>query len=398
MSMRFKVSILFALVLLLPLLVMVTGLLTPPDINFTSTLVPILPSGNPDYSIDEETGAFIFDIGGSAVQVISMTEQALNALFPTESAQGMYSTNPYTYGNWVDPNLGYIPIRFTTFQVSLLNRNFAKMKIDPVEAVLLTDQGELFHSYTFSVAAAKYGNSFEDYYRTRRGMSGNDYYRYEMELGMVRGKNFGLDEVIFRGDSYTALITFDPLRDDVQRIQLQINDIIYRFDAFNRPVDVTTANFTYNRKIDRQVITQAMKKAEIARQRVRVNTSGNKQLVNNRTNDNARSEYTVDQAILKIMPQMEQCFLERYRKNDITPGSMQISFTIANNGTISSQNVIQVNGISNESFMNCVLGAVKGMKFDAIQDLPLTGTNIVKGPAEPVNVLYPLVFQTYLAN
>jgi len=398
MSMRFRKKFLFSLALLLPVMVVVTGQLTPPEIRYTSTLTPVVTPGNQDYVLDEETGAMVFAIGGSAVEVKFMPEQSLNDLFPEESNDGLYSTNPYTFGNWIDPDLGYTPVKFTTFQVSLINRDFAKMKIDPVEAVLLTDEGELFHSYTFSVAAAKYAKSFEDYYRTRRGMSGNDYYRYEMRLGMVRGKNFGLDEIIFRGDSYTGLITFDALRDDVERVQLQIQDIIFRFDAFNRAVDTTDAFFNFQRKIDRQVITQEMKRAEIARQRVRVNTTGNKQLVDNRVNDNARSEYTIDRAFEVIAPQLEQCFLERYRRNDITPGNMQVSFTIAEDGSITSQNIIEISGFDNESFMNCVLGVVRTLKLEQIRDLPMEGTGIVKGPAEPVNVLYPLAFEVYLAD
>jgi len=398
MSMRFKKKVLLSLVLLLPIMVVVTGQLTPPEIKYTSTLISVLPENNPDYTFDEETNTVVYDIGGSAVEVKYMTENELNQLFPEESNDGMYSTNPYTYGDWIDPDVGYIPVRFTTFQVGLINRAFAKMKIDPVEAVLMTDQGELFHSYTFSVAAAVYGNSFEDYYRTRRGMSGNEYYRYEMKLGMIRGKNFGLDEIIFRGDSYTGLITFDPLRDDVERVQLQIHDIIFRFDAFNRPVDTTDAFFNFERKIDREVITAEMKRAEIARQRVRINTSGNKQLVDNRVNDNARSEYAVDRAMETVFPQLEQCFLDRYRRNEITPGNMQVSFTIAENGAITTQNVIEVSGFDSESFMNCVLSVIRDLKFDPIRDLPLDGTDIVKGPAEPVNVLYPLAFELYMAD
>ncbi|MFC1511690.1 hypothetical protein ACFL5H_00655, partial [Candidatus Latescibacterota bacterium] len=398
MSMRFKKRFLFSLVLLLPFLVVVTGFLTPPEIRYSSLLIPVPPEGDPDYSFDDETQAIIFDIGGSSIEVRSMNEEELNMLFPEESNDEIYSTNPYTYGDWIDPDLGYTPVRFTTFEVVLLNRTFSRMKIDPVEAILLTDQGESFRSYTFSVAAAKYGNSFEDYFRTRRGMSGNEFYRYEMRLGMVRGKNYGLDEIIFRGDSYSGLVTFDPLRNDVQRCQLQLNDIIYRFDAFNRPVDVTDAYFNFNRVVEREVITEEQRAALMNRERVRIDTSGNKQLVNNRVNDNDRSEYAVDRAIESVLPQMETCFIDRYRRDEVDPGNMVVSFTVAVNGTISSQNVIEVEGINSEDFMNCILSVIRNMKFEPIEDMPLVGTSIVRGSAEPVNVLYPIDFMVYLAD
>lgn len=398
MSMRFKKRFLLSLVLLLPFLVVATGFLTPPEIRYSSMLIPVAPEDDPDYTFDEETQAIIYDIGGSSVEVRFMTEEELNLIFPEESDDGVYSTNPYTYGNWIDPDIGYTPVRFTTFEVVLLNRTFSRMKIDPVEAILLTDQGETLHSYTFSVAAARYGNSFEDYYRTRRGMSGNEFYRYEMRLGMVRGRNYGLDEIIFRGDSYSGLITFNPLRDDVQRCQLQLNDIIYRFDAFDRPVDVTDAHFNFNRVVEREVITEEQRAAMMNRERVRIDTSGNKQLVNNRVNDNDRSEYAVDRAIESVLPQMETCFLDRYRRDEVDPGNMVVSFTIEVDGSISSQNVIEVEGINSEDFMNCILGVIRNMEFVQIEDMPLEGTNIVRGTAEPVNVLYPLDFMVYLAD
>ncbi len=71
---------------------------------------------------------------------------------------------------------------------------------------------------------------------------------------------------------------------------------------------------------------------------------------------------------------------------------MTLSFTIDVSGNIISQNVIDVTGINSENFMNCILDVIKTMKFQVIEDMPLEGTNIVKGPAKQVNVTYPLTF------
>lgn len=398
MSLSSKQKILISLIVLLPVLIATSCFLYPPEIRYSSYLVPNLTGMEPQYSIDEETNSFIFDLSGTSIEVKYMAEADLNALFPEESSQGMYSTNPYTYGNWIDPDLGYTPVKFTTFQVTIINRNFAKMRVNPVEVELLTDLGETFHSYTFSIAAAKYGNSFEDYSRTRRGQSGNEYYRHEMRLGMVRGKNFGLDEVVFRGDTYSGLITFDKLRPEVEKIQIVLNDIVYRFDAFGRPADVTTARFNFERKIEKVIVTEEMRQAEIEREKVRIRMTGPQQMVNNRINDNARSALAVDRVLEVNTEPMEVCFLERYRRNEVDPGRMIISFTIDASGNIISQNVIEVIGISSSSFMNCVLDIIQGLKFEPIEDMPEDGTNIVKGPAQNVNVLYPLEFSIYIAE
>lgn len=398
MSISIKQKILISLVILLPILVVTSSCLYPPEIRYASYLVPVLVGDDPAYSVDEESDAFLFNIGDSVVEVDYMTESELNDLFPEDSSQGVYSTNPYTYGNWVDPDLGYTPNRFTVFQVTVINRAFAKMRLDPVEAVLETDLGEALHSYTFSVAAAKYGNSFENYYRSVRGMSGNEYYRHEMRLGNVRGKNYGLDELIFRGDSYSGLVTFDKLRPEVKRLRLVINDIIYRFDAFDRPADVTSAIFNFERNIDTIIVTEEMRQKELERQKVRIGMTGPQQMVNNRINDNARSPMAVDRVLEANTGAMEQCFIERYRRREVNEGRMILSFNIGLDGSIVSQNVIEVEGINSENFMNCVLDVIEDIKFEPIKDMPLDGPNIVKGPAEVVNVLYPLTFTIYMAE
>jgi hypothetical protein len=398
MSLSIKQKILVSLVIVLPILIIISSCsyLYPPEIRYSSYLVPVLVGNDPAYSIDEESGAILYNIGDSVIEVKYMNESELNDLFPEDSSQGIYSTNPYTYGNWVDPDLGYTPNRFTVFQVTIINRAFARMRLDPVETTIDTDLGETLHSYTFSVAAAKYGNSFENYYRSIRGMSGNEYYRHEMRLGNVRGKNYGLEEMVFRGDSYSGLITFDKLREEVTRITLTIPDIVYRFDAFERPADVTTATFNFERKVDKIIVTEEMRQKELERQKVRIGMTGPQQMVNNRINDNARSPLAVDRVLEANTTAMEECFIERYRRGEVSEGRMVLSFNIGIDGSIVSQNVIEVEGINSENFMNCILNVIKGIKFEAIKDMPMDGPNIVKGPAEVVNVLYPLTFTVYI--
>ena len=271
----------------------------------------------------------------------------------------------------------------------------AKMKIDPTEAILMTDLGETYHSYTTSIPAAKYLFSFENYYKTIRGQSGNEFYRYEMRLGMVRGKNYGLDEMIFRGDSYSGLVTFDPLRPEVKRIRLSF-DVVYRFDAFNRPSDIMPISFNCERKIDRIEVTREMRLAELEREKVRIGLVDPRQIINNRVNDTARNARAFTTALQSISTEMEECFISRYRRDEVDPGNLVLSFTVETDGTISSQNVIEVTGINSENFMNCILDGVRTIKLDPIEDMPLVGSNIVKGPAKPVNVIYPVEFTVYI--
>lgn len=396
MTKHIKQKILISVVFVLPLCLAVSCILYPPEIRYSSYLMPTITNNDPAYSIDKDTNAISYNLGESSIVVRYLKEDELNNFFPTESIQGYYSTNPYTYGNWVDPDLGYIRNRFTIFEVSVINRAFAKMSLDPTECLLYTDLGEEHHSYTTSVAAAKYGKSFENYYRSIRGQSGNEFYRYEMRLGMVRGKNYGLEEMIFRGDSYSGLITFDPLRPEVKRARLVLKDIVYRFDAFNRPSDVVTVSFDFERIIEQEVVTREMMMAELEKEKARIRMSGPRQLVGNRINDSARNDRAIDRALETSVSNMEQCFIERYRRGEVEVGNLVLSFTIEADGSVSSQNVIEVTGINSEDFMNCILNVVRQIKLDKIEDMPTEGTNIVKGPARPVNVIYPIDFQVYV--
>jgi len=396
MTIAVRRKLVLSLILALPFLLAVSCFIYPPEIRYSSYLVPNLETKDPAYSIDKDTGAIIYDLGGSSIVVNYMTDKELNEIFPEESSHGLYSTNPYTYGNWIDPDLGYTPNRFTVFGITIINRSFAKMKLDPTETVLITDLGETFHSYTVSIAAARYGNSFENYYKSILGQSGNEFYRYEMRLGMVRGKNYGLDETIFRGDTYSGLIAFDPLRPEVKRCRLVLHDVVYRFDAFNRPADVMNVFFNFDRKIDRIVVTREMLQKELEREKVRIRMTGPQMLVGNRVNDSARSARAVDRALEESVTPMENCFITRYRRGEVNPGQMMLSFTIDPTGRVTSQNVIEVTGINSENFMNCILDVIRTLKFEPIKDMPTEGTNIVKGPARPVNVTYPLNFSVYI--
>jgi len=396
MSLPVKKKMFLSVLFILPLLVVATGcFLYPPEIRYSSYLAPNVQEKDTAESIDKDTGSVVFDIGGSSVMVRYMPENELNALFPEESKNGKYSTNPYTYGNWINPDLGYTPNRFTVFSVSIVNRVFPKMRLDPREAILTTDTGEVLHSYTVNVASAIYGKSFENYYRSILGQSGNDFYRFEMRLGMVRGKSYGLEEDIFRGDTYTGLITFDGLRPEVKRAQLRFSKVVYRFDAFNRPSDTVDVTINWDRKIDEVVVTREMRQKELEKEKVRVKFAGSQQMVGARTNDSARSPRAIDRGLEETSAAMEKCFIERYRKGEVIPGRMTLSFTVDPNGSVTSQNVTEVSGINNEQFMNCILEVVKTAKFEKIEDLPTEGTNIIKGPARPVNVTYPIDFSVY---
>ena len=238
----------------LPILIAVTGLLLiqgcflfPPKMRYVSTLTPRVPDNSNLYTVQPD-GTVSYNVEGSRIDVRYMTDEELNALFPKESSRGKYSINPYTYGNWVDPDLGYIPNRFTVFKVTVYNYTFAKVSLDPLKALLLTDKGDRLYAY--GIEGPVPHNSFEKYYMALRRQSGNEYYRYNMRMGIVRSHNYARDQVIFKGESYGGFIVFDPLDGDVKRVRLILKDFVTKFDQFGAPLEKRDIIFDFTRSVE----------------------------------------------------------------------------------------------------------------------------------------------------
>jgi len=234
------------------------SIIFPQQTHYNSYLVPIAMVEKGGLYRTEEDGSISYAVEGLRVNVKFMTDAELNTLLPEDSNKGEYSTNPYTYGDYVDRDLGYIPNRFTVFKVSVFNYTFAKVQLDPIEAGLLTDRGEEFHAY--GIPSTSPYNSFERYYRGLRGQSGNDFYRFEVRMGHVRSHNYAQDQPIFKGENYSGFIAFDPLEPEVQKVRLEMRDFVLKFDEFGTPIETIDVRFDFDRKIEKWVMREAEKR------------------------------------------------------------------------------------------------------------------------------------------
>jgi hypothetical protein len=181
-----------------------------------------------------------------------MTDEALNAMFPEDSQKGYFSTNPYTYGNRIDPVLGYTPNRFTVFRVTVINDTYAKVFLDPLKALLSTDRGEVLHGY--GIPSSSPHESFERYYRAIRGQSGNEFYRFDLRMGNVRSSAYIEGHRVFKGESYAGLLTFDSLDEDVTHVRLVLKDFVLKFDVSDRPLEAMDIPFEFDRTIQKTVV------------------------------------------------------------------------------------------------------------------------------------------------
>ncbi len=238
------------LLILCPMLMLISCAgLAPPKVQVHSLLAPISDELEEGYTI-EEPGTVVYQRQGMKVTVQFVSDEELNAAFPQHSDKGEASTNPYTYGNWVDSDLGYTPNRFTVFKVTVHNYTLPKINLNPSQALLLSDRGDQFHAYVGE--AKEIGSlSFEDYYRERMGSSGVEQARYDERMGLVR-QTLYVDGKVFKGDMKEGFLAFDPLNPKVKKVQLILKDFVLRYDANDWPTELIDLTFPFDRHIEKE--------------------------------------------------------------------------------------------------------------------------------------------------
>jgi hypothetical protein len=199
------------------------------------------------YIVSTDKNSVVYDRKDYKIEIKYMSDYQLNTFeFPEQSASGQFSTNPFTYGNWIDPELGYTPNRFTVFKVTIYNYAASKINLDPENCFLDTERGDKYFSYGREEKNSRY-QSLEAYFKKRKGTSGIDDDVFESRMGIVRRTVHFLGKPIFRGDVRDGLIVFDPLAEDAGRVKLTIKDFILGYDENNQPSEFTTVQFYFKR-------------------------------------------------------------------------------------------------------------------------------------------------------
>lgn len=223
-----------------------------PSERIEYTLVPNMQlMGGADsglFRLSDDKQSIVYDAKDYKIELKYMTDYQLNTFeFPDQSKSGQFSTNPFTYGDWVDPDLGYVPNRFTVFKVTIYNYAGGKINFDPENAVLVTDRGDALACYGREEKGSR-NYSMEAYFKRRKGTSGIDDDVFESRMGIVRRTVHYLGKPIFRGDVRDGLIVFDPLVDEVEQVKLTFKDFILGYDENNQASEFTTLNFYFRRE------------------------------------------------------------------------------------------------------------------------------------------------------
>lgn len=377
MNMAGQSSLRAVLVVAVPLL-LGCALLFPPRFDYSSRLVP-QPVQVGAYSIGTDS-VLAYKTEELRIEVEHMTDQALNQLFPEESTQGRYSSNPYTYGNHVDPSLGYVPNRFTVFRVTVHNLNHAKVELPPLRTLVTTNRkGELLEPYGVLAGSAR--NNFESYYRTRRGPSGNEYYRFNTRMGIVRTKNYLSDEKIFKGEDYGGFIAFESLDSEVEQVTLHIRDFVLKFNAFDKPLETMDLAFEF----DRQTTLQAYEHAEWlagTEQVTRARLRGQSEVRGNVTGDITRDVTAIDAFARTRLSEVNGCFEQEFISGDASEGDVSVRFTIQSSGLVEDTQIISSSVVSPD-VDECIQSTIQRWRFKASRGAGSQADSLVTTPPSP---------------
>lgn len=220
----------------------------PPE-RVEYTLVPdktvMEELGDTNYFVAKNGVVVGYDARNWKIELRYMPDYQLNTFeFPEESKAGIFSANPFTYGNWIDPALGYTPRRFSVFKVTILNYTASKLNFDPEISILQTDRGDAFNAYGREQKNAKY-LSIEEYYKKRKGTSGIDEEVFESRMGIARRTMLYYGKPIYKGDSRDGLVIYDPIIDEVEKLKITIPKFVLGYDENNEPTDFIDLNFFF---------------------------------------------------------------------------------------------------------------------------------------------------------
>jgi hypothetical protein len=76
-------------------------------------------------------------------------------------------------------------------------------------------------------------------------------------MGNVRSTAYLEDQKVFKGESYSALLAFESLDEEVKQVRLMLKDFVLKFDASDQPIEMVDIVLEFDQQIERKVVKQA---------------------------------------------------------------------------------------------------------------------------------------------
>ena len=201
--------------------------------------VDMKPSvGEGKYKVDPVDDALVFSQEGLQVRARYLSDQEMREETPGPD-------NPFVTHE-IDYRLGYRPAAFTVFTVTVVNPTFAKVRLDPEKAELVTEQGKRLQSYAINRTDAAGGiRNFEVHFLAQGVQTGDAQKLYLERMGKIRETIYHRDSPVFKGKTYNGRIVFAPLPPETRQVELVLHDVITGFGIHDEPVDKVTLRFPF---------------------------------------------------------------------------------------------------------------------------------------------------------
>ena len=181
------------------------------------------------------------------VSVRPMTDEEINRQFPAESTNASgpadeLPSNPFTYGNWIDPRTGKAPQRLSIFKITVKNYEYPKVKFDPLTVTVESANGRIYYPWG--------GYDIEEYFRRFPiAFNGLGWVRYDARKDLYSRTKYPDDEFCFSGQEVEGYVVFSKVHDDVAEIAVEIPGFGLRYNFRNEPIETIDLSFRFKRDI-----------------------------------------------------------------------------------------------------------------------------------------------------
>ena len=215
----------------------------PPQLQYDLHVMPVLPEGRGDYTIDPDDSSMVFSKEGLLIKIRHLSDPELNERFPP-----LYGRSPRQslHPGRNRSRKGLYPPQFTVFEVEVINKTYAKIEFDPAKATMASG-GETYRYYDPGREGAVVlgGNSFTKYYKMELGTSGNEREINLERMGIIYKTVFHRHRPIFRDSSQKGMLVFDPLLPENDELLLTFHEFVLSFDASGNPEETIDVEFRF---------------------------------------------------------------------------------------------------------------------------------------------------------
>ena len=210
---------------------------------YTGPLRPLPELQQRENTVVSDDGTVTFILNRLEVGVRPQTDAELNRLYAPYSTGGIEAINPYTFGDWRDPETQSTPHRFTVFQLTVKNYAYPKILIDPSHAWIITDNGRKYRALG-PLQLAEYYRPYATAY------AGNEYRKFRERKDIFSRTRYK-DEPVFSGQETQGFLVFPLMHADVQKLRIKIENVAVRFDFRAEPVETLDLEYLFERDIGR---------------------------------------------------------------------------------------------------------------------------------------------------